>query len=96
MKVAWTETALKKFAQIINYLRENLSEKTAEDFIKKTDTKITQIQQFPEIGRKSAKAKEVRKINIGKRTSMFYKVKSKIVIILTFADHRENPDKNRY
>ncbi|TAH17969.1 MAG: type II toxin-antitoxin system RelE/ParE family toxin [Cytophagales bacterium] len=96
MKVVWTETALKKFSQIIDYLKENFSEKAAKDFAAKTDEKIAQIQQFPEIGRKSPKAKDVRKVNIGKRTSMFYKVKTTILTILTFSDHREDPDKSQY
>lgn len=41
MRIVWTETALKKFAQMMNYLTENFSEKTAKDFAQKTDKKIS-------------------------------------------------------
>lgn len=67
-----------------------------ENFVDETEKKIDQIKKFPESGRKSTKVKGVRKVNIGKRNSMYYRVKTKFISILSFFDTRQDPDKNKY
>ena len=96
MKIIWTKTARVSFEAILSYLKENFSEKTVEEFIDETDKKIDQVKKFPESGRESSKVKGVRKVNIGKRTSLYYRVKSKFISILSFFDTRQDPDKSQY
>ncbi len=96
MKIIWTKTARATFEAILSYLKENFSDKIVENFIDETDKKIDQIKKFPESDRKSKQVKGVRKVNIGKRTSMYYRVKTKVISILSFFDTRQNPDKDKY
>jgi addiction module RelE/StbE family toxin len=96
MKIIWTKTAKVTFEAIFSYLKENFSDKTVENFVDETEKKIDQIKKFPESGKKVTKVKGVRKVNIGKRTSMYYRVKTKFITILSFFDTRQDPDKNKY
>jgi len=45
LKIQWTKRAAKSFDKIVDYIKEKGSEKSAKDFVKKTDKLLGAIDQ---------------------------------------------------
>ena len=95
-KIIFTKTADKTFNDIATFLEQNASLSSAEKFAEKVDCKIEKLTKQPFIGRPSSKAKTVRKILISKHIQMFYRVVGKTLIVSTFFDSRQHPNKSRF
>ena len=49
--IKWNERALRKMREIIDYLKHEISEKVADDFIEDVYFQISRLKEHPEIGR---------------------------------------------
>lgn len=95
-QIIWNKRAKKVFSEIIDYLEEEFSDKTAANFVKKVFTKLEILRKYPEMGRKSKKRKTVRQIKVDKYRKMFYRLHGRKLYVCYFFDTRQDPDKNPY
>ena len=93
-KVKWSKKASFHFDQVIDYLRENWSEKSAEKFTEKLLKKIYSLREMPKIG-KIYKG-QIRELVIVKQCSVFYELRGDIIVILTVFDNRQDPQKKKF
>ncbi len=97
-EILWTSDALASFNKIIEWLKQEWSEKEVEKFINRTKAFILNLQRYPEICRPSIKRKNVRIAILNKHTQLVYHYnKSKRTItILLFWGIKQNPKKFKY
>ena len=97
-KILWTDSAKLSFNQIVEYLKENWTEKEIEKFIKRTIEVLSTLERYPEMCRPSAKRKNVRIALLNKHTQMIYhyKPKKKQLEVLLFWGMKQNPLKFKY
>lgn len=95
MKVVWDEIALLDIAAIKVHLRQNWGETVADNFVKMVLNKIEILKNQPEFGRPSTKYPDVRKVQIGKRQMMYYRLTKSEIQIVAFFDMKQNPSKNK-
>lgn len=95
MKVFLSELAEVKLSKLSNYLLENWSLKTRDDFISKLTEKIQQISRQPKSCPTSSKFKNLYKCVVTKQTTFYYRINSdkKEIEIITIFDTRQNPNK---
>lgn len=92
LKIKWTKRAEKSFDNIVTFIENKWSEKSAEEFVKKTNRVLTQISEQPEIFEESEK-KGIRKGLIARKTSVFYRIYQNYIRLLFFWDNRRDPNK---
>jgi plasmid stabilization system protein ParE len=85
-----------KLIKLLQYLKDEWSEKTASGFLKKIDERIETLKQQPFIGKPSERKPEVRTILITKHNRLYYKFSHNKIIVLNMYDTRRNPEKNHY
>jgi plasmid stabilization system protein ParE len=85
-----------KLVKLLAYLEQEWSHKVAADFLKKIDYRIQQLSGQPLTGISSEKIEGVRSVSITRHNRLYYKVKSKKVIVLNMYDTRMNPMKKKY
>ena len=92
MKILWTISAQKSFDQIIEFLQEEWSLNSAIKFVQKTNNLIETLKEQPKIGRPEKVKNDLRSFVLSRQTTVFYRIKSIVVIILLkFFDTRQNP-----
>lgn len=92
-KIILSKRASKRLEKLLEYLENEWSLKVKDDFIKKFDKSLKQIQKFPESGQQTSFVKGFYMLVITKQTSIFYRFDSKTISIVTLFDNRMNPDK---
>lgn len=92
-EVVWTKQALDTFAQKIDYLQQNWTEKEIRAFTKKVNDILSALREQPLMYRKSEKLKNVHIGVIIKQVSLVYRVKprKKQIELIAFLDTRQNP-----
>lgn len=98
MTVIWTKRAKQDYLEVLEYLHENWGIKEVGDFVSKTNDTINTIVTNPKAFVGSTKRKNVHKGFVTKHNSLFYQVKQrkKAIVLLTFWDNRQNPQKLKY
>jgi len=92
VKILWTISAQKSFDQIIEFLQEEWSLNSAIKFVQKTNNLIETLKEQPKIGRPEKVKNDLRSFVLSRQTTVFYRIKSNVVIILLkFFDTRQNP-----
>ncbi|HOY95302.1 MAG TPA: type II toxin-antitoxin system RelE/ParE family toxin [Catalimonadaceae bacterium] len=94
MKIFVSKKAEKDLHSILDYLRNNWNEKVAQAFIKKTADVFTLLEAFPEMGQVDFPEKQIRGFQMVKQVRLIYRIKESRIIILSFFDVRQNPNKN--
>lgn len=92
MNIGWSPEAEASFSAIINYLKEEWSEKEIRNFVTKANTIIKRISHNPKIFIAFGED-EVRKAVITRQSSLFYLIDNQNdqITLLTFWDNRKNP-----
>ena len=85
-----------KVLKVLSYLEKEWSDKVAEEFLIKIDRRLLLLKKQPFAGSLSSKVENVRGVLITRHNRMYYKIKSKTVIILNMYDTRINQKKNPY
>lgn len=93
MRISLTKRAEKNYHSIKDYIIKEWGERVAEAFEQKTADFLDLIEDFPEIGTVEIAEKQIRGFQLTKQTKVFYRVKGERIIILTFFDVRQNPQK---
>ena len=92
IKIIWTNKAEKTFDDIIEYLQNQWSEKSAIKFVRKANEIINSISLNPYTFQKSNK-ENIRLAVIMKHTSLYYEIIESKIYLLIFWDNRQNPQK---
>ncbi len=92
-KVVLSKRASKKLNKLLDYLKTEWSLKVKNDFIKKLDKSLLQIQKFPDSGQNTDSVKGINMLVVTKQTSVIYRHDSKSIKIVTIFDNRMNPKK---
>ncbi len=93
-QVKWNKRALADFKVIAEYLEENFSYQSAQNFVDKIYDKIDAVSKHPTIGRKAPKRKTVRFILVDKNRRLYYRMEGRTLIISSIFDTRQHPDKD--
>lgn len=95
MKVSLSNLATSKLIKLYNYLTENFSLQTKNDFHKKLTLKIKQISHYPFSCIVSIENKGLYKCVLTKQTTLYYRVlqNQQEIEIITIFDTRQNPNK---
>jgi plasmid stabilization system protein ParE len=92
-KIIWSDESLNNLDSIITYLETNWTKKEIQKFIRLLDKRIEIISKHPLLFPASPKSNNVRKSVLTKQTTIFYRVSTDRIEILSIFDTRQNPDK---
>jgi plasmid stabilization system protein ParE len=92
-KIILSKRASRRLEKLLEYLELEWSLKVKNEFLKKLDKSLKQIQEFPESCQQTSFLKGLHMLVVTKQTSLFYRFDSKAITIVTFFDNRMNPDK---
>ena len=95
-EIKWTKTATKNFDLIINYLIENWGEQVVRDFVSRTFSLLDLLSQHPELAPLQVKEKGIRGILITTHNKLFFRVKTRQLIVLKIFDTRKKPTKLKF
>lgn len=97
-EILWTDCAKISFNKIVEYLRQEWTEKEVQKFIEAAKKMLSTLKQYPEICRPSLKRKNVRIGILNKHTQIIYHFKpgKKQLEILLFWNFKQNPAKLKY
>ncbi len=87
MEIVWTETALKTFFKVVDYLYDNWSSKEIETFENNVDELIERIASFNQICPES-KLFGYRKCIIDEHNSLIYHFANNTLLLVTFINNR--------
>lgn len=91
-KVIISKRASLKLAQLLDYLKEEWSEKVRNEFIEKLNRAILIIRKNPEGFERSKLVIGLSRCVVTKQISLFYKFDKTNIYIVSFFDNRKNPD----
>lgn len=92
-KIVLSKRASVRLEKLLEYLEQEWTLKVKDDFVKKLDKSLNQIQKFPESCPKTDFVKGLHMLVVTKQTSLFYRFDSKAIKIVTIFDNRMNPAK---
>ncbi|MDR0793689.1 MAG: type II toxin-antitoxin system RelE/ParE family toxin [Chitinophagaceae bacterium] len=97
-KIFWTDNAKATFNNIVEYLRQEWTEREVEQLVNRTEKMLATLKRYPEMCRPSAKRKNIRIGVLDKHTQLVYhyKPRKKQIEILLFWGMRQNPSNFNY
>ena len=95
-KIVITKRFRNNTLRIYQYLLKEFSAKTANNFLTRLEKRIDFIAGNPEVGKASAKRKDVRSVLFTPHNRIFYRCRTNIIEILCLFDMRKDPKKKPY
>ncbi len=95
-QIVWTKRASEKFEAIQRFLIAEWSEKVCIAFVKRTDTILKQLSDFPTLGTLENQALEIHAIVLSKHNTLFYRFDENRIYVLNIFDTRQSPQKKKY
>jgi plasmid stabilization system protein ParE len=89
-EVIYTTEFENEFEELIDYLSNKWSIKTAQQFANQLDDLIFALSKMPFIGKKSLENPMVRGIVVTDKNTLFYSVRDNQIILLSLFDTRQN------
>ena len=80
-RIFWTEEAINNLEVIIDYLRNNWTQRELDNFNKRLSTQIRLIQQNPNLFPVSKYNSRLRHAVLSKQTSILYEVSGQIIYL---------------
>ena len=93
--VVWSAEAEATYADTVSFLEERWSDKQVLRFIERSEKVIHLIGSNPMMYPYS-KTKDIHRAVVSKQTSLYYYVTGEVVVLLSFEDNRQDPDKVAY
>lgn len=93
LKVVLSSSAKNTLSDLLVYLENKWSVQVKKEFIKKLDKSISRISSFPKSCPESKEMKGLFKCVVTKQTSIFYRVGSFEIEIVSIFDNRQDPKK---
>ncbi len=91
MQVLVAPRAEKNFSSIVRFIKNKWGEKTAKQFVLKTDEIFKLLKNYPTMGQ--IENGEIRGFQLTRQTRLLYRIKGKKIIVLVFFDVRQDPQK---
>jgi plasmid stabilization system protein ParE len=95
-KIKWNKAADRTFDQTTDYLQDNFSTLSAENFANLVYERIDQVVKGLTVGRVSTKEKSVMILKLDKNRQMYYRLNGTTLTIVDFWDTRQDPNKRPY
>jgi plasmid stabilization system protein ParE len=95
-KVRWTSFALNELAETINYLEENWTQRELKTFASRLDHTIELISKNPLLFQVSDEFTETRRAVVTEHNSLYYRIKTDTVEVLSCFSNRKNPSKRKF
>ena len=92
-KLIWSDEALNNLKEIIDYLEHRWTKKEINKFARLLDRQLELIGTNPFLFAESDKSIGIRKSVLSKQTTIYYRITSQEIHIITLFDNRQNPDK---
>lgn len=89
-EIVWLPDAEERFDAIIQYLKQQWSDKEVKDFVDYTNHVIQLIQSNPTLFKKSTK-RGIREVLISSHNLLLYRIVGNEIQLITFFDNRRNP-----
>jgi plasmid stabilization system protein ParE len=86
-----TPRAEKNFDSIVDYIKHKWGERTATQFVLKTDKIFKLLGNYPTMGQ--IEIGDIRGFQLSRHTRLLYTVRDDKVIVLAFFDVRQDPNK---
>lgn len=93
MKNFLTKRAAKNYNSIRKFITEEWGEKVSDAFEQKTKNFFDLLELFPELGSLEFPEKKIRGFQLTKQILIFYIIREQNIIILSFFDVRQDPEK---
>jgi plasmid stabilization system protein ParE len=94
-KLIWSNEALLSLKEIVKYLEANWTQTEIKNFAKLLDKHLNLLQKNPFLYPIDPALHNLRKAVISKQTSIFYRITSTEIHIISLFDNRQNPKKLR-
>lgn len=97
MRIKLTTRFQKQFSAVVDYIIENFSHRSADDFVIEAETKVKWLSDNPEIGRLEPllydRVLTYRYLHVGKHNKMIYYAKGETIYIVDLWDMRREPSR---
>ena len=93
MKVTLSATAKLKLVDLLEYLENKWSSRVKQDFIAKLDKSLNRISSYPKSCPESVDLKGLHKCVVTKQNTLFYRIGTDEIEIVTLFDTRQHPKK---
>jgi plasmid stabilization system protein ParE len=90
-EIEWSPRATKDYLALIDYLLNQWGEKVTIKFADRLQYVLTIISERPEIYAATIKRKDTRRCVLTKHTSLYYRIKTGKIELITLFDNRSNP-----
>lgn len=91
MEVLITPRAEKHFDSIVDFIKAKWGERTAKQFVIKTDEIFRLLKNYPTMGQ--IENGDIRGFQLSRQTRLLYRVRDEKIIVLAFFDVRQDPNK---
>jgi len=95
-QIIWSETTVKEFDSLRDYLVENRSVKAAIRFVNEFYRQLDLIDSQPYIGMSHAENPLLRKRLIDRTHYLYYLIEDDVIRLLNIVDTRSGPNKNPF
>ena len=89
-KIFWTDEALNNLESILDYLKEDWTQKEIDNFKSKLIKQINLIASNPKMFPVSTYNTRLRKAVLSKQTTIFYEVKNNVIYLAYLFTNRQN------
>jgi len=89
-KIFWTDEAINNLEEILDYLKNNWSQKEIDNFKSKLARQINVIASNPKMFPVSIYNSRLRKAVLSKQTTIFYELKGNIIYLAYLFINRKN------
>ena len=93
--VVWSAEAESTYRELLTFLEDRWSTKQMIRFVERCEEVIAFIEHNPLLYPVS-ETKEIHRAVISPQTSLYYYLTGEIVVLLSFEDNRQNPDRLQY
>ena len=89
-KVYWTNKSINNLESILNYLKENWTQRDIENFRNRLSKQIRLIKQNPYLFPVSQYNSRLRKAVLSKKVTVFYEVSGQIIYLILLFNIKQN------
>ena len=94
-EIIWSPRSEASFYKVVEYLKENWSDKEIDNFLAATEKVINYISEHPLMFRKTNK-KNIHEALVTPQNLLIYKIYVDRIVLITFYDTRQSPRKKKF
>lgn len=95
-QITWSPKADAIMYKTTAFLAENWPESVVDEFIDNVFKAVDLLQEYPEIGQKTAKSNTIRSYLVKPYTRLIYRIKPGKIVILRLVDTRQKPGRRNF